>query len=172
MRRTLTACRTGIAVAAAVVLLAACGSDDDGSSSQASGTPTETTESGAPEEDSEFCRDASTIQQRVDATLTDQSDPTALPQTLQAAAEEIRSIEPPDEIAAEWEALAGGVEQIAAALSTVDFDDPDALATFQEQIGRIQADLGTASTDVQRYLTEQCGIEIEMEPSESASPSS
>jgi hypothetical protein len=171
MRRTLTACRTGIAVAAAVVLLAACGSDGDGSSSpQASETSAEATESSAPEEDSEFCREASTIQQRVDSTLTDQSDLDALPQTLQAAAAEIRAIEPPDEIAADWEALAGGVEQIAAALGSLDFDDPNALATFQEQIGRLQADLGTASTNVQNYLSEQCGID--MEPSESASPSS
>ena len=169
MRRTLTACRTGIA-AAAVVLLAACGSDGDGSSSsQASETSTEAAGTSAPEE-SEFCMEASTIQQRVDSTLTDQSDPTALPQTLEAAAEEIRAIEPPDEIAADWEALAGGIEQIADALGSLDFSDPNALATFQEEIGQLQADLGSASTNVQNYLSEECGID--MEPTESASPSS
>jgi hypothetical protein len=170
MRRILPACRTGIAVAA-VVVLAGCGSDDDdSSSSQASATTVEATESGAPEEDSEFCVQASTIQQRVDSTLAGQSAPDALPRTLEAAAEEIRAIDPPDEIADDWAALAGGVDQIADALGSLDFNDPDALATFQEQIGRLQADLGTASTNVQSYLSEQCGIDLE--PSESASPTS
>ena len=171
MRRTLTACRTGIAVAAAVVLLSACSSDgDDSSSSQADETSAEATESSAPEADSEFCTEASTIQERVDSTLNGQSDPTALPQALEAAAAEIRAIEPPDEIAADWEALAGGVEQIAAAFGSIDFNDPNALAQFQQQIGELQTELGSASTNVQNYLSEECGIEIE--PTESASPSS
>jgi hypothetical protein len=170
MRRTFTACRTGIAVAAAVVLLSACGSDDDPSSSQAGETSAEATESSAPEEDSEFCTQASTIQDRVDATLNGQTDPTALPQALEAAAAEIRAIEPPDEIAADWEALAGGVEQIAAAFGDIDFNDPNALAQFQQQIGQLQTELGTASTNVQNYLSEECGLEIE--PEEPASPSS
>jgi hypothetical protein len=171
MRRTLTACRTGIAVAATIVLLSACSSDGDDSSSSQAGEPSaEAAESSAPQADSEFCTQASTISERVDSTLNGQEDMTALPRALQAAAAEIRAIEPPDEIAADWEALAGGVEQIAAVFGSIDINDPNALAQLQERIGGVQAELGSASTNVQNYLSEECGIEIE--PTESASPSS
>jgi hypothetical protein len=170
MRRTLTAYRTGISVAAALVLLTACGGSDDGNDAAASGSSSSAAESSAPEEGSPFCTEASTIQERIDTTLNSQSDPAALPEALQEAAAEIRAIEPPDEIASDWEALAGGVEQIAAAFSSIDFNDPNALATFQEQIGQLQSELATASSNVQTYLAEECGIEIE-EP-EPAAPTS
>jgi hypothetical protein len=171
MRRTLTVCRSGLSVAAAFVLLTACGGSDDNSDSSASSeTSASETESEAPEADSEFCTEAASIEDRVSSTLNDQSDPTALPQALQQAADEIRAIEPPDEIAADWEALAGGVEQIAAAFAQVNFNDPNALATFEAQVGQLQAQLESASTNVETYLREECGIDTgESEP---ASPTS
>jgi hypothetical protein len=168
MRRSLTACRTGVSVIAAVVLLSACGGSDgkDASSSASSSS----SESSAPQADSTFCTEAASIQDRIDSTLDNQSDPTALPQALHEAAKEIRAIKPPAEIADDWAALAAGVDQIATAFGSIDINDPSALATFQQQIGQLQTDLATASSHVQKYLADQCGIE--MTPSESASPTS
>jgi hypothetical protein len=168
MRRSLTACRTGVSVIAAVVLLSACGGSDgkDASSSASSSS----SKSSAPQADSTFCTEAASIQDRIDSTLNNQSDPTALPQALHEAAKEIRAIKPPAEIADDWAALAAGVDQIATAFGSIDINDPSALATFQQQIGQLQTDLATASSHVQAYLADQCGIE--MTPSESASPTS
>jgi hypothetical protein len=173
MRRTLTVCRSGLSVAAAVVLLTACGGSDDGGSTAASETTASETSSSASETSAaneEFCAQASTIQQRVGSTLTDQTDPAAIPTALQEAATEIRAIEPPEEIAADWNALADGVEQIAAAFSGIDFNDPNALATFQQEIAALETQLGDASTNVQTYLAEECGLGTG--PTESAAPSS
>jgi hypothetical protein len=165
MGRTLTACRTGLSVAAAVALLSACGGSDGNDAASSSSA-----ESSAPQADSAFCREASTIQERIDATLSARSDSSALPQALQQAANDIRNIEPPAEIAEDWEALAGGLEQIAEAFGSIDFNDPSALPSFQEQMGQLQTELGTASTNVRTYLADECGIEFE--PTQSASPTS
>ena len=171
MRRTLTACRSGLSVAAAVVLLSACGgSDEGGSASSTSEASSSAAETSADAAGSQFCAEAAAVQENVGSTLNDQSDPASLPQALQDAATEIRAIEPPPEIAADWTALADGVEQIAAAFQAIDFNDPNALATFQEQVGQLQTDLGTASTNVETYLREECGLDTG--PSEPAAPSS
>ena len=170
MRRTLTVCRNGLSVAAAVILLSACGGGDEPESSATEGTSAGASETTAEQADSEFCTEAASIEDRISSTLNDQSDPAALPQALQQAADEIRAIEPPDEIAADWEALAGGVEQIAAAFAQVDFNDPNALATFEAQIGQLQTQLESASTNVETYLREECGIDTD--GSEPASPTS
>lgn len=164
--------RTGLTVAAAVLLLAACGgSDEDGStaatSSPANSSAAERSDDRANEE---FCTDAAAIQERVGATLTDQSDPAALPQALQQAATEIRAVEPPEEIAADWSALADGVEQIATAFASIDVNDPNAVATFQQQVGDLQARLAAASTNVETYLRDECGIDTDA--GEPAAPSS
>lgn len=167
MRRSLA--RSGLSLTA-VVLLSACGGSDEGSSASGpSETSSSAAESSAGSADSEFCTDAAAIQERVGSTLTDQSDPAALPQALQEAAAEIRAVDAPPEIAADWNSLADGVEQIAAAFAAVDFNDPNALATFQEQVEGLQAQLGTASTNVETYLRDECGLDTEGEP---AAPSS
>ena len=171
MRRTLTVCRGGLSVAAAVVLLSACGgSGDDEQESASSGTSASASESEAPQADSEFCTQAASIEDRVSSTLNDQTDPASLPTALQQAADEIRKIEPPDEIASDWEALASGVEQIATAFSQVDFNDPNALATFEAQVGQLQTQLESASNNVETYLSEECGIDTS--GTGSASPTS
>jgi hypothetical protein len=175
MRRTLTVCRHGVAVTAAVVMLTACGGSENGDSA-ASGSSSSAAESSASPESSadaassEFCTKAPSIEGRVDSTLQNSQDPQALPQALREAAGEIRAIEAPDEIASDWNALADGAEQIAAAISQVDFRDPNALATFQQQVGSLESQLSSASTNVETYLRDECGIDTG--PGESAAPTS
>ena len=166
MRRLLSVRRTGVAVlAAGGVLLTACGgSGEDAASSSASPSPS----SSAP--GSDFCTEAAAIQERVSSTLGDEADITKLPPALEQAAAEIRAVEPPEEIAADWATFADGVEQIAAAIASVDVDDPNASETFQREVAPLQQQLVPASTNVATYLREECGLDVG--PSESASPSS
>jgi hypothetical protein len=173
MRRTLTACRDGLAVTAAALLLTACGgSDDDTSSSSESAgeTTSSASESSAAAADSEFCTDAASIQERVTATFNAQSDPAALPQALQEAATAVRDVEPPEEIAADWATLADGIDRIAQALATIDPNDPNALATLQTELAELQQDVGAASASVSAYLRDECGLDVDTP--ESSAPTS
>ncbi|TFV92244.1 hypothetical protein E4P40_03325 [Blastococcus sp. CT_GayMR20] len=172
MRRTLTTCRDGLAVTAAAVLLTACGGsgDDEASSTSSAGETTSASESSADAADSEFCTEAAAIQERVGSTFDDQADPAGLPQALTQAAEEVRQVEPPAEIASDWAALADGIDQIAAAIASVDFNDPNAAATFEQQVAPLQQELAGASANVSSYLQNECGLEVD--PSETAAPTS
>jgi hypothetical protein len=172
MRSLTSRSRSGLVAAAAAVLLTACGGsgDDEASSSSSTSETTSASESSADAAGSEFCTEAAAIQERVGSTFDDQSDPAGLPQALTQAAEEVRQVEPPAEIASDWAALADGIDQIAAAIASVDFNDPNAAATFEQQVAPLQQELSGASANVSSYLQNECGLEVE--PSETASPSS
>jgi hypothetical protein len=170
MRRTLPACRTGLSVAAAVVLLSACGGSDEGSSASSTSEATSSaSESSADAAGSEFCTEAAGIQEKVGASF-DEQDPASLGLALQEGASEIRGIEPPAEIAADWNALADGLDQIAAAFAEVDLNDPAAQQALGEKIAELEGPLDTASTNVETYLRDECGLELDS--GESAAPSS
>ena len=74
------------------------------------------------------------------------------------------AIEPPDEIADDWQALADGLEKVAGTLEGADPNDPQVAAEVQSDLQAIQE----PATNVETYLQEQCGIDT----SESATPSS
>jgi hypothetical protein len=171
MRPPLRLCRTGLSAAAALVLLTACGGSGNGKSdSAASSAPTTSaSETSADAAGSQFCTEAAAVQQRVGATFSGGSDPASLPKVLQEAATQIRAIEPPDELADDWTSFADGIEEIAKA-AQVDFNDQAAVATFQQQVGQLQQKYGAAFTDVQKYLTDQCGFSES--PTETSAPTS
>jgi len=151
MRRSLPACRGGPALAAAVVLLTACGGSDDEESAAATSTTAERSTS-------DFCSEAASVQQRITDSAGEPGEDTSLRETFEAAADEVRDIAAPEEIAADWNALADGLDQFAAVIDQADPDDPEALGGVQEQFDQIQAQLGAASANVQNYLTEECGL--------------
>jgi hypothetical protein len=170
MRRTRAAYRTGLSVAAALVLLTACsGSDEQSSASSSSRSSSSASETSAGAAGSEFCTQAAAIESSVSSAVTDESDPAAIQQALQTAVTQIRGIEPPSEIASDWSALADGVEQLATAFGNVDFNDPAAVASFQQTANALQTQLSGASTNVENYLTEKCGLTA---PSQPAAPTS
>ena len=170
MRRTLPGFRSGLTVAAALVLLTACsGSKDDTSASSSSTTSSSATETTAAAAGSEFCTQAATIASSVGSAVSDQSDPASIKQALDMAVAKIRGIDPPSEIASDWTALADGVEQLATAFANVDFTDQAAVASFQQTASGLEAQLSGASTNVQNYLKDKCGLSV---PTESASPTS
>jgi hypothetical protein len=167
VRRTLSLSRAGVAGAAAVVLLAACGgdggesaTDSPATASAAESSAAETTAASGAED---FCTQAAGIDERVDSALSDlEGDEPSVPDAFRRAAEEVRAIDAPGEIATDWEALAGGLDRIGDALSNIDITDPESLATLED----VEGDLSTASTNVENYLRDECGIDTP----ESAAP--
>ena len=95
---------------------------------------------------------------------------TDLGQIFTQAAEEIRAIEPPADLADDWGQFAAGIEQFAA-ISQIDFEDPNAYAQWQAQAGEIQTQYGAAFASVQTYLATECGLTDE-EATETAAPTS
>ena len=167
MHRTLSLSRAGVAGAAAVILLAACGgdggesaTDSPATASAAESSAAETTATSGAED---FCTQAAGIDERVDSALSDLGgDQPSVPDAFRQAAEEVRAIDAPGEIATDWEALAGGLDRIGDALSNIDITDPESLATLED----VEGDLSTASTNVENYLRDECGIDTP----ESAAP--
>ena len=158
----------GVSATAAVLLLTACGggSDEDSASpttsSEASSSAAETT-SEAPEASSEFCTQAEDFGNEISASF-ESTDPAQLTANLQKAADGVRAIEPPDEIADDWRALADGLEKVAGTLEGADPNDPQVAAEVQQDLQALQE----PATRVETYLQEKCGIDT----TESASPSS
>jgi hypothetical protein len=156
-------------VAAALVLLTACGGsgkDNSASSTKASSSASETTAKAAG---SEFCSQAAAVESSVGPAVTSSSDPASVKQALQTAVAKIRAIHAPSEISADWTALADGVEQLATAFGNVDFKDPSAVASFQATAGNLEKQLSGASANVEKYLSDKCGLKI---PTQSAAPTS
>jgi hypothetical protein len=170
MRRTLTVGRSGLALAAAVVLLTACGGsdEDDSAAPTSSSTSSSAAETSAEPADSEFCTQASAALEEVTPAFgTGQEDPAALATALQAAAERVRTIEPPAAIESDWTALADGIEQFAQLFATANPADPASQAEVQQRTGEILGTLSTAATNVQTYLSTECGIVV---PTDTAAP--
>jgi len=171
MRRTLPACRSGLAVAAAVVLLAGCGgSDDKSAASSTSASRSTTAQSSASAGDSEFCTQAAAALQDVEPAFTGSGDdPSALATALQHAADQVRTIHPPAAIADDWKSLADGIEQFAKAFAGVDVHNPAAAASLEKRSSEIIGGLTAAATKVQTYLATTCGIAV---PTDSAAATS
>jgi hypothetical protein len=168
MRRTLTVCRGGLSVAAAVLLLTACGgSDDDTSASRESSSSASASGSAAG---SEFCTEAARALSELEPAFTDQGgDPAALAPALQEAADKVRAIDPPSQIASDWTALGDGIEQFAQAFGEVDVNDPASASALQQRTSEIIGQLSMSATNVETYLSEECGLQT---PTGSSAPTS
>jgi hypothetical protein len=117
------------AVPALLVGLAACGDDDDDSASGGG----------------DFCDQAESLNE----TFEQIDDPTS--EQFSEALDRIRSMDPPEAIADDWNRLVEALE----GFEDIDLEnpDPEALATFDSE--EIQA----AGERVDEYMAEECGIE-------------
>jgi hypothetical protein len=140
MRKMITAL-----VAAGLLFLVACGGDDDDSTTDAGQDETgaDAADNGGGGGGGEFCDQAAALFQP-----TGDADPDE-----QLAAAE--ALEPPAEIAEDWQKLVEGSRDAAEATANIDPNDPDAAAEFSEQY----QDLIEASTNVYAYLGDECGLE-------------
>jgi hypothetical protein len=166
MPRPLLVCRHGLTLAAAVVLLSACGgSGDDEQAAATSATSSSAARSSADAAGSEFCTEAARALGSVAPAFSGQGeDPAALAPALRDAANQVRAIEPPGEIAPDWTALADGIEEFAQAFAEVDAADPASESALQQRAGEIIGRLSTSATTVQTYLSEECGLQTPPQP--------
>src|SRR3954451_1442616 len=172
MRRTLTLSRTALAGAAVAVLLTACGggsNDDSASSSSAKTTSSSSSSSSAAAADTEFCQQASTLDQDL-AGLSNASDPSQLAPALQTVSQRLHQLTPPAEIESDWNSLVGAIDQLAQAAATTDFTNQEQATAFAQTAAQLETQLGSAATNVETYLSTQCGIDTE--GTGSASPTS
>ncbi|MGY1917153.1 hypothetical protein [Blastococcus sp. SYSU DS0973] len=170
MRRSLLRSAVLPATAALVLLTGCSGSDDeDATASQetsaAESSAAETSAAETSAADSEFCTEATSSLERLTGSASSAGDPSELPQIFRGAAEEIRGIEAPDELASDWNALADGAEQFASTLENVDLTDPNAMTTLQQQLAPLEQQLNEASMNVQNYLGDECGMDVSTEES-------
>jgi hypothetical protein len=150
----------GMSATAAVLLLTACGggSDDESASSTTSAAPSSTaaSSSAAAGSGSGFCSEAQTVLGEFGSSVSAATDPSQAEQQFRQAAEQIRGIEPPAEIADDWNTLADGLEKIAGTVAgATDNNDPEAAAQFTAQV----QDLQDSATGVATYLQQECGIQ-------------
>ncbi len=157
-------CRAAVAAAAAVVLLTACGGDGGDPASDATPTPsaaetgatgTGDAGTGSASGGEEFCAQAAGLDERVDEALSGigDGDP-SVTDAFRRVAEELRAVEAPAPIAADWEALAGGLDRMADAFTDLDVTDPGSLTALED----VEGQLSTASENVDAYLRDECGI--------------
>jgi hypothetical protein len=159
--------RLGFAVVA-VLLVAGCGggsSKNAAATTTAASSPTPaastagTQRTGAALADTPFCRQLSaSIAQLSPAFAGGASDPAQLGAAVKKEAELVRSIHPPDEIAADWKTLSTALDAIASNYGKLDPHDPASASTF---LGRNQAQLGAleaAAAHLGTYLSTNCGI--------------
>ena len=152
VRSNRIACRAGAAAAGVILLLAGCGGGDSGSGAAA--TPTAATEATAPSGVSDFCDQAADLDGRVDAAVADLGDDASIPDAFRELTAELRAIEAPAPIAADWETMAGGLERMADAIADGDITDPSTL----DALAAAEGDLSGASARVDTYLRDECGI--------------
>ena len=164
-------CRGGL-VTAAALLLTACGGSGktDDAAAGSSAASSSSAGSSAPEADSAFCTRAQAMIKALDSAFNDQStDQSSLADQFQQTADAVRSVDPPAEIADDWETIASGLEQFGSAFAKYDPTDPAAASSFAQQSQKLQTEFAGAGANVEKYLSEQCGIDT---GTESASPSS
>ncbi|WP_448628623.1 hypothetical protein [Geodermatophilus sp. URMC 64] len=139
---------------AGVVLLVACGGDGGDASTDA--TATGAAEQSAPAGgEGDFCTQAAGIDDRVEAAMSELDDGEAsVSDAFRRLGEELRAIDAPEEIAADWDAMQQGLDRMADALAEADLTDPDSLGALEDAEG----DLSTASDNVESYLRDECGI--------------
>jgi hypothetical protein len=146
----------GLAGVAAALLLTACGGDGGGSGAEPTGAagadPGETTTSAGA---GEFCTQAADIDERVDSALADmEDDDPSVSEAFHQIATELRGITAPEAITADWASMAAGLDRMADAFADLDITDLDSLDVLDQAEG----DLTEASTNVDDYLSEECGI--------------
>jgi hypothetical protein len=149
-----TTCRAGVAAAAVILLLAGCGGGKSRSDAAASPAATTAAETPEPSGAADFCDRAADIDHRVDAAVSDLGDNPSIPDAIRQLTVELRAIDAPAPIAADWETMAAGMERLADAFADVDITDPSTL----DALDAAQSDLSAASDRVATYLHDECGI--------------
>jgi hypothetical protein len=157
--------RTGAAAALMVVMLAGCGGGDDDPAAEPSAptaVPTEDTSTDAANGD--FCAEVEDIRSQLENvdSLPEMTDPAEAAQTIEESVDALRSVDPPAEIAEDWATVTDAFQSVVTGLRDLDVSDPEALAQQLEdlvdQMEQQSAAIDEAGTNIDQYLSEECGI--------------
>jgi hypothetical protein len=83
-----------------------------------------------------------------------EDDDPSVSEAFHQIATELRGITAPEAITADWESMAAGLDRMADAFADLDITDLDSL----DSLDQAEGDLTEASTNVDDYLSEECGI--------------
>ena len=138
---------------AGVLTLTACGGGD--SSSTATSTATQAATTGS--DSATFCDAFASVSDDIGIDM-DPTDP-ALADRLTKAADALKAVQPPAEIADDWNTLVTFYEQFGQAFANATGDDGASLDKVGEAITKLQSnakELASASANVGRYTMEHC----------------
>jgi hypothetical protein len=159
--------RTGLSVAALVVLTA-CGADDEASEAAATSTaagPSSAAGSStagsstAPSGDAEaqtFCTEAEQAFTEISNGL-DAADPSSLDAALDQSVDAFDRIEPPAEIAADWDALQQAFAGLRDAVAGVDLNTTEGQTAVQQAVTDLETQTADPQARLQQYVDAHCG---------------
>jgi len=160
--------RAGVVLVLGVLALSGCGDDEPGASDAdsaapdaTSAEPTGATTSETPGADS-FCAEVEATRDQLDSVVDGEAlvDPSAALDVVDDALDTMRSIDPPAEIAADWEAVRSFSEEMITSLDEIDVTDPAALEELGRELERNAEALEDAADRVDRYIEDECGITL------------
>lgn len=161
--------RAGVVLALGVLTLSGCGGDDDPSASDADSPATDATSPAPTAEASDgtpgsasFCAEVEAARDQLDSVVDGETlvDPSAALDVVDDALETMRSIDPPAEIAEDWEAVRSFSEEMISSLDEIDVTDPAALEELGRELEQNAEALEDAADRVDRYLEDECGITL------------
>ncbi|MGY1795702.1 hypothetical protein ACI796_17160 [Geodermatophilus sp. SYSU D00525] len=171
MRSIASPSRSAVVAAAAAVVLTACGgADGSGSEETAESTAASTSSSadssggsgssssagGDDPAVAAFCEQAAQYEElgnQLSAATTEQ-----LPGLLQQAAAAFDSVQPPAEIANDWQVVGDAVQAFSDTANSVDLSTPDGQAQLQTAAQQfVTVAQGPEATNVARFGEENCG---------------
>ncbi|MGY1830513.1 hypothetical protein ACI8AA_08815 [Geodermatophilus sp. SYSU D01180] len=162
--------RSAVAAVAAAVLLTACGGGDGSGSeeaaeSTAASTSSSAESSGSPSSSSAgsddpavaaFCEQAGQYEELGNQLTA--ATPEQLPGLLQQAAAAFDSVQPPAEIASDWQVVGDAVQAFSDTANSVDLTTPDGQAQLQAAAQQfVTVAQGPEATNVAQFGEQNCG---------------
>jgi hypothetical protein len=158
--------RAGVALVLGVLALSGCGDDEPGASDADSAAPDATSAAPTPEATgvtpTDFCAEVEATRDQLNGVVDGEAllDPSAALDVVDDALETMRSIDPPAEIAADWEAVRSFSEEMITSLDEIDVTDPVALEELGRELEQNAEALEASADRVDRYLEDECGITL------------
>lgn len=141
--------------AVAAALLAGCTSEVRGSASPAAdAAPPELSDAELHEM---FCTDVPELLEDITADLEDvQTDPVSATAALDDAVSRMEEVQPPDDVADEWERLVAAWRDLRDLVAAVDPGDPSANQDLADDLMDLQPELVDAGTAIDEWGRANC----------------
>ena len=104
-----------------------------------------------------FCTDVPALLQDITAELEDvQTDPASASAALDDAVTRMEAVQPPDDVADEWERLVAAWQDLRDLIAQVDPSDPGANQQLADDLLELQPELVDAGTAVDEWRRANC----------------